>query len=345
MNPRYRRLLIPGLLLALMVVVVVSALDRAAHAAAGPDPASDGEATVVARLSDPDIDESSGLAISRKYPGLAYTVDDSGSGPVVFVIDLASGRTVGRTVVDGAAWTDVEALALGPGGTLWIADTGDNRARRDQVALYEITEPGAGQAQIVPRTYPFTYATGPVDVEAFVVNDDSSVTLFSKGALGGQVFRLSADRTPGVLATAVETGDRVPGLVTDAARYPDGSAIVLRTYGSAVLLDPDLTEVASADLPPLRQGETIAVEAAARTYLIGSEGANSPLLRVPAVPRPLVQDAAGTGASSAPAPESVTGDPPAGFAVSPAGGLTAFVALAGLAWLGGFAASRSRRRP
>ncbi|MEO6605291.1 MAG: hypothetical protein ABIN55_06730, partial [Aeromicrobium sp.] len=66
MNPRYRRLLIPGLLLLLLVVVIVSSLNRRADGAEA--------AQVVTRLTDPRITESSGLALSRAYDGIAYTI-------------------------------------------------------------------------------------------------------------------------------------------------------------------------------------------------------------------------------------------------------------------------------
>ncbi|MET1134301.1 MAG: hypothetical protein ABWX60_12845, partial [Aeromicrobium sp.] len=124
MNPRRRRLLIPGLLVALIVVVLVASLvDRAEAATDEP----------VAVLGDARITESSGLAVSSSHEGLAYTVNDSGNAAEVFAVDLATGDVVGVTTVR-ATFRDVEALALRD-GTLWIGDVGDNRAERDDLAL------------------------------------------------------------------------------------------------------------------------------------------------------------------------------------------------------------------
>ena len=45
-------------------------------------------------FTDPSINESSGLGVADD---LVLTVNDSGSGPVVHVVDPADGDTVGRT--------------------------------------------------------------------------------------------------------------------------------------------------------------------------------------------------------------------------------------------------------
>ena len=92
MNPRHRRLLIPGLLIALLVVVLVSSLARRADGAeAGPE--------IVSRMSDPRITESSGLAISVKHDDLAYTINDSGNEPIIFAIKVSPGAVVGTTTI------------------------------------------------------------------------------------------------------------------------------------------------------------------------------------------------------------------------------------------------------
>ena len=133
MNPRHRRLLIPGLLIGLLAIVLFSALARKAEGAeATPD--------VVSTLSDPQITESSGLVVSTEDDDLAYTINDSGNAPIVYAVEISTGTTVGTTRLAGDL-LDTEALSIDQDETLWIADTGDNRAQRTDVALYSTPAP------------------------------------------------------------------------------------------------------------------------------------------------------------------------------------------------------------
>ena len=89
----------------------------ATTAAADPD--------VVFRFQDPQVVESSGLVVQD---GLFVTTNDSGDTGRVFSIDPATGDTVGVT-----RWSeepvDVEALAPGGNGRVWVADIGGRRSR------------------------------------------------------------------------------------------------------------------------------------------------------------------------------------------------------------------------
>ncbi|EFQ82537.1 hypothetical protein HMPREF0063_11746 [Aeromicrobium marinum DSM 15272] len=337
MNPRYRRLLIPGLLTALVVVVVVAALTDSSEAAVAS------EATEVSRFLDPDITESSGLAVSPLDPDLVHTVNDSGSAPVVFTVRLSTGETVGRTTLDGVAWRDPEALAVGPDGTLWVADTGDNLAARDDTALYVLPEPAGGDDRVTPTVFPVSFAGGPRDVEALLVDPTGGpVHLVTKGLLGGEVFRLPADLTPGATHRAEPVGVAMPGLVTDAAFHPDGERLVVRTYGSALLYDRDFVRLGAVELPFQEQGETIAVEATG-TYLVGSEGTGSALTRVPAI-APEADDARSGDAPRVGAADGATVDAP-----EDTDGVDPSVVIGVLAALGvilvGLLVVRGRRRP
>jgi hypothetical protein len=92
----------------------------------------------------PGLPESSGLAVSRRTPGRLWTHNDSG-GPVLFALD-AGGAVTGRVRLTGADVQDWEAIAAGPCGTgacLYVADIGDNAARRRRVTIYRLPEPAA----------------------------------------------------------------------------------------------------------------------------------------------------------------------------------------------------------
>lgn len=305
MNPRHRRLIIPGLLLGLLVVVVVTALVREARAVD-----DSGGAEEVSVLSDSRIVESSGLAVSAVYDDLAYTVNDSGHDPLVFAVRISTGETVGVTELQ-VDWVDVEALGLGPDGTLWVADIGDNAAVRDEVRLYALPEPGEADATVSPEVYRLQYPKGPVDAEAIAVDPrDGALHILTKEMPAGGVFTLPEEAAPGEL-TELTPGPRlVPPLTTDASFHPDGSAVAVRTYFEVHDYDPETWSSRSQTfLPPQPQGETLAFEPGSDSYLIGSEGADSVLWRLSWAELADVRDPGPVATTTAPedAPASAMG--------------------------------------
>lgn len=303
MNPRRRRLLIPGLLVALLVVVVVAALaDRADAATDRP----------VATIGDARVTESSGLAVSSTHDDLGYTVNDSGHAAEVFAIDLTSGAVVGVTSVR-ADFRDVEALALRD-GTLWIGDVGDNDAERDDLALYAIDEPGRESGKVDARRFPVRLEGGPADVEALLA-DPGSDELFvvTKSLASAAVLSLDeSDLDPARAAVFTTVARDLPALVTDGAFSPDGSRVALLSYGSLWTVDPaDWSALGRQGLPEASQTETVAFVAPA-TVLVGSEGADSPLYRLDLRPEQAQAQAPATIATGVPtsAPTTAPGSPP-----------------------------------
>jgi hypothetical protein len=285
-----RRLLIPGLLVGLLVVVVLAALLGRAEGTvligAGPGGADDvgsAEATRVSSIDDMRITESSGLAVSRKHDDLAYTINDSGNAPIVFAIRISSGDVVGTTTIRNASFTllDTEAMALRD-GTLWVADTGDNIQNRTDAALYAFDEPGPGEHTVTPKRYPVTYEDGPQNVEAIAVPPDAGrILLMSKLAAGGIVHRLPKNLREDAANTATATSRATPAFTSDATYTDDGRHVLVRNYPVAQVRDAKTWDLVRADVLPSQQlGETIAVEPSGRSYLVGSEGVGSELWRV-----------------------------------------------------------------
>jgi hypothetical protein len=338
MNPRIRRLLIPGLLVALLVVVLVAAILGRAD---GAEPGRPVDSTVVSRIDDVRITESSGLAVSTKHEDLAYTINDSGNTATVFAIRVSTGDVVGTTTVRDPNWNwvDTEALALRD-GTLWVADTGDNFRQRRDAALYALDEPGPGRHTVVPRRYPVTYEDGPQNVEAIAVPPRSGrILLLPKTSQGGLVHRLPAKLRQNGPNVATPTSRETPGFTTDATFTANGRQVLVRNYAVAQVRDAKTWDLIRTDVLPAQQlGETIALEASERSYLIGNEGLNSTLLRIA-----FHTDAATPSPTNAP-DESSAGDEPkvgTGASIGTIGLLGGFVALVVI----GIMIARRRSRP
>ena len=231
-------------------------------------------------IHDPRIAESSSLVVSSLHPGLAYTANDSGDDASIYTVDMSTGDVVAVTSLAGITPTDAEAMAPGPGHTLYFADIGDNSATRHSVTVYWIDQPAATSATVDPQSATLVYPGGPRDAEALLV-DPSSGQLFvvSKELFGGTIFaapsRLSTDHV-----NRLQPVGTAPSLVTDGTFLSSGQA-VLRTYTTAVVYDPaSWTALSSTTLPAQPQGESIAALPGSADVLVGSEGVDSTVYQV-----------------------------------------------------------------
>ncbi len=230
--------------------------------------------TTLFSFSDDAIFESSGL-VDRG--DVVYTINDSGDDAVVYGVDPATGRTVSRTTYADSV-EDVEAIAPGAHGTLWVGDTGDNRRRRDDIAVYRVTARDGDQPG---ERYVLTYPDGPHDAETLLVQPGTQrVFVVSKSALGGTVYAAPRRLVAGGRPNQLRAYAQVRGLVTDGTFFPDGEHVVLRTYGQArVYTFPAFGLVGTVQLPSQPQGEGISVGASGRV-LLSTEGVHSDVLRV-----------------------------------------------------------------
>lgn len=278
-----------------LVLVAVTLMCGAVPAVASDDGSG---ADMMFRIHDARVIESSGLALSRTHPGLAYTVNDSGDDARVLVLSMRDGSVVGETSLTGAHADDFEALAPAPGGRLVVGDIGDNDAERDSVEAYVLPEPGRGSGQARPRTVSLTYADGPRDAEAIVVGD-RTLYVVSKDFLGG-VYRapLLGSKASHMTLRRVASA---PSVVTDAALLADGD-VVMRNYDRGFVASfPDWRVQASYRLPRVEQGETVAAALRGRRIYVGTEGSHSPVyeVAVPAAAAAATPDRAQSGVTAA----------------------------------------------
>jgi hypothetical protein len=145
------------------------------------------------------IDESSGLAVSRRDPGILWTQNDSRGTPSLFAVE-PNGTLRGEVRVTGASnsdWEDLASFELDGRSWLLIPDVGDNASRRNDCALYIIAEPDPAELSptretTVPLAWkiPVRYVDGPRDCEAVAVD-----------ARAGLVYLLAKRTTPHGLYT------------------------------------------------------------------------------------------------------------------------------------------------
>ncbi len=246
-------------------------------------------------IADPRLPEISGLAVAG---GTLLAMNDGGSRAEVFVLDAAC--AVGEVRSAAVDPYDPEDLALGADGTLWLADTGDNRQDRATVALIGVRSDGA--STLTRLTYP----DGPHDAEALLLAPDGTPYLVTKEVLGAsRVYRPDAALTDGATVPMSEVADLgftltgTPGgpvgragqlMVTGGAVSADGERLALRTYTDAYVWSLTGSDVVGAlrgtpirvPLPAAPQGEAIAFAANSRDLLVAGEGLPSVVTLVPA---------------------------------------------------------------
>ena len=254
-----------------------------------------------AKLSDSAIGELSGLAASRRYPGLLWGHNDSGDLARIFAIN-ARGETVATVDFDGLEARDWEDMAAA-GGWLYVGEIGDNFAVNENIRVYRLREPKLNPAklnqQITLKSAQWEemtlhYPDGARDAEALCATPDGRLLVVSKDKKGSNFYQLKRPFSNGQSATLEKIFDNVPigetgwltRLVTGGDLAPDGRQLTLATYAQIYQFDLtrphdfsslQLKTPRKRDLPPLKQCESVCYSADGRSLWVSSEGKKAPL--------------------------------------------------------------------
>lgn len=317
-----------------------SAPASAAHAPAAPALKPATRCTV----TDARLPEISGLVVVGDK---MLAMNDGGDRVAVYLLDSACRvADVHTAAVDPY---DPEDLAVGRDGTVWLADTGDNRTDRPTVALIALRPTGS------TSVYRLTYPDGPHDAEALLLAPDGTPYIVTKEILGvSGVYRplakLVAGGTVGLgkVSTVSVTLTGTPGgpvgragqlMITGGAVAADGRRIALRTYTDAYVWPLTGSDVVSAlsarpvriPLPPSPQGESISFTRDGTQLVVASEVLPSAVtlvpLPVPAAPTPSAGPLSGI-------PVDLTDLTRSGLSPITSGAIAAVVAAL-IVWIGG----------
>ncbi|NKF22227.1 hypothetical protein [Solimonas marina] len=156
-----------------------------------------GGATGLPAVHDPAIPELSGCASDGRQPERLWVHNDSSNPPLLFAIN-PQGQVLQRVRVDGADnvdWEDIAHFVWHGQSYLALADTGDNFAWRDGVAVLLMPEPVPGMRELRPaRTIRVHYPDGAHDVEALAVDAAAGdILLLTKRRPPARLYRLRLD--------------------------------------------------------------------------------------------------------------------------------------------------------
>jgi hypothetical protein len=247
--------------------------------------------SVAAKLGQPALLEASGIVASPTHDGVLWIHNDSGDSARIFAVST-NGDALGEIALPDVDARDFEDIAAGPcpdlsGPCLYVADTGDNKLKRDALAVYAIAEPDVAPDRPLPEgaTAAFVWrfpivASPPANIEAFIVLPDAAAMVFyEKSETDARAFSYPAPWRPGELFTLQEAARFDPPgldmplghLVTGADLHPSGTRLLLRTYSG--VYEAKLDGVSPADVDALvfeevfvgpldePQGEAVAYDA------------------------------------------------------------------------------------
>ena len=218
------------------------------------------------RLSGPArMEELSGLAVSRTYPGIVWGHGDSGQPPVLWALDLERGELafppyLAKKFDDGASWPgltlegasniDWEDLTT-LNGWLYLGEFGNNGNARRDLGLWALPEPNPRATErqrpafFLPFHYPeqqrFPAEAWVFDAEALFADPErNALYLITKHRNAGDVrrfipgaklYRIPLDGA-GRASTALTLVDQHEEMtaVTAAELSPSGAWLAVLTY-------------------------------------------------------------------------------------------------------------------
>jgi hypothetical protein len=202
--------------------------------------------SVTGNLQQSKLKESSGLALSRKNPGVFWSHNDSGGKPRLFAFD-AKGKGLGTFLLDGATNVDWEDMAAAPcpdgSPCLYVADVGDNLQRRNEIVIYRFKEPKADDSTAGKETtitgvevFKLRYPDTAHNCETLLVHPKTRDILLVTKTLNrtSKIFGLAGDKRPGThILESKGTLTTSEAFLTGGDWSPSGKQVVIRGYTTA----------------------------------------------------------------------------------------------------------------
>ena len=302
------------------LLALVLCLFSAVLTAAEPEPArASGElqqvlpegVTLAALITDTRLAEISGLAVSRRHPGIVWMHNDSYDANALYAVDTKGKvRTTLELPVPNIDWEDIASYQREGKSFLLVADTGDNGGVRKELVLHEVEEPTElADAQVAHvRSIRFRWPDGPRDCEAVAVDVASGdIWLVTKKRVPPQLFRLPLFPVDPEAVQVAEKRAELAGIarptmaelernpvygkyrhqITAADISADGRYFAVMSYLNLYLWPRHLDGWAAAvaqppqrlDLPWMAQAEAMGFARSGRTLWISSEHLPAPLIR------------------------------------------------------------------
>ena len=187
-------------------------------------------------VSNPAVNEASGIAESKINPGYLWVEQDSGNPPNIELLQHNGTwlKSIHLANVVNRDWEDI-VLSTGPKAGvqyLYIAETGDNLLVHTNYAIFRLEEPAAATDTVKQvDKIAFFYPDGSHNAEAILVDGDTKdIYIITKVDRRSKVYKLTYPYSTTVANKAEEVGVLTYNLAVSAAMSPSGKEIVVKTY-------------------------------------------------------------------------------------------------------------------
>lgn len=203
------------------------------------------------------LTESSAFLKSPSLNNIYWTLNDSGNTPAIYaftrggrlVMPASADRGAYKGIrISSAANADWEALAVDDKGNLIIADSGNNRNRRKNLAVYIIPEPDPARELVSSAAVKVRFRYPDQDeFPPKQMNFDAESIFWTAGRLylvtkhrsdtRAKLYRFNSLQPGAVETLKLISSFNVKAMATDAAVSPDGKKLALLTYDGAWLFE------------------------------------------------------------------------------------------------------------
>ena len=183
-------------------------------------------------LMDDKVGETSGLL---HFDNSIWTINDSGNPNVLYRINPQTGAVIAEIRISNSANVDWEELTQDE-NFIYIADIGDNLAKREEKHIYRVRKTDVIQAkngesvnsEKIIFTYPDVNGSKiSYDAEA-LISYNGSLHLFTKDLFETNHFTVSKE--PGRITAKFVEKFKTNGQVTGAAINPENSTLLMVGY-------------------------------------------------------------------------------------------------------------------
>ncbi|MEA3521687.1 MAG: hypothetical protein U9R50_01795 [Campylobacterota bacterium] len=234
----------------------------------------------VQKIKTKKLDEASGLLVSKKYPDVIWSHNDSGDKPRLYALDAKTLKLIKKIKVKKANHIDWEDMTYHRGNIV-IGDFGNNKNKRDDLTLYTIEEPNpykdkkvkiiAKQKFIFSDQKKSRLKRKNFDCEAmFSFNNELFLLTKHRADSNTTLYQLKGDLAQKLLQYSLD--DRV------TSADSDGKKLVILTRRSLYLLEPRVEDAIIFDVPMKRielddagQIEGVALDGE-RVHVVSEEG-------------------------------------------------------------------------
>lgn len=258
-------------------------------------------------VTNPQINEASGLVASQTHSDLFWTLNDS-DGPNCIYALAQNGTLVLTLCLEYAENFDWESIATAPCNKnqptemcIYIGDTGDNEYKRKYISLYKVKEPKnmdnleqktifTKDWDVVHFHYPNNQAHNAESILIDSKNREFIIVTKSAEPPYAKVFKTDLDSELVTYNVMIDTGITLAlSEATDATSSKDGQVIIIRLYEGAFLWprrnhqkDFSIVEILKEQeclisVGIQRQGESVALNPEGNSYFTHSEFVNQTL--------------------------------------------------------------------